>query len=234
MLILLAHISTPTPTFTQLYVGKQWKNIATMIGSRTIVQVRTHAQKYFQKMERHGGKPSGFMATSPTSKPKGTLTTRSKKSPKHTLRSTLTHDKNKGTSHHLTADNLYIHDKAFLMDEWRTAPSVSSLENSSTISPDNVLDFAYQGTSEGLYLDYPLPQSEGNNEEERAQQQQQSSQEEEEEDPLEWLMEGGLNHLPESTLVDPMATVHGSEDFPMLDHVPSMWLDGGLVLAKDE
>jgi SHAQKYF class myb-like DNA-binding protein len=32
--------------------GKQWKTIATMIGTRTVVQVRTHAQKYFQKQER--------------------------------------------------------------------------------------------------------------------------------------------------------------------------------------
>jgi SHAQKYF class myb-like DNA-binding protein len=32
--------------------GKQWKTIALMIGTRTVVQVRTHAQKYFQKMER--------------------------------------------------------------------------------------------------------------------------------------------------------------------------------------
>lgn len=32
--------------------GKQWKTIAGMIGTRTVVQVRTHAQKYFQKMER--------------------------------------------------------------------------------------------------------------------------------------------------------------------------------------
>ena len=32
--------------------GKQWKLIANMIGTRTVVQVRTHAQKYFQKMER--------------------------------------------------------------------------------------------------------------------------------------------------------------------------------------
>jgi len=32
--------------------GKQWKTIASMIGTRTVVQVRTHAQKYFQKMER--------------------------------------------------------------------------------------------------------------------------------------------------------------------------------------
>lgn len=32
--------------------GKQWKTIAGMIGTRSVVQVRTHAQKYFQKMER--------------------------------------------------------------------------------------------------------------------------------------------------------------------------------------
>lgn len=35
--------------------GKQWKTIAGMIGTRTVVQVRTHAQKYFQKMERSNG-----------------------------------------------------------------------------------------------------------------------------------------------------------------------------------
>lgn len=40
--------------------GKQWKMIAEMIGTRTVVQVRTHAQKYFQKMERkaNGGNRS--------------------------------------------------------------------------------------------------------------------------------------------------------------------------------
>ena len=36
--------------------GKQWKLIAAMIGTRTVVQVRTHAQKYFQKIERDGSK----------------------------------------------------------------------------------------------------------------------------------------------------------------------------------
>lgn len=36
--------------------GKQWKTIAQMIGTRTVVQVRTHAQKYFQKMERKQSK----------------------------------------------------------------------------------------------------------------------------------------------------------------------------------
>jgi SHAQKYF class myb-like DNA-binding protein len=33
--------------------GKQWKVIAGMIGTRTVVQVRTHAQKYFQRVDRH-------------------------------------------------------------------------------------------------------------------------------------------------------------------------------------
>jgi SHAQKYF class myb-like DNA-binding protein len=32
--------------------GKQWKVIAAMIGTRNVVQVRTHAQKYFQKLKR--------------------------------------------------------------------------------------------------------------------------------------------------------------------------------------
>jgi hypothetical protein len=45
--------------------GKQWKVIAGMIGTRTVVQVRTHAQKYFQKMERDGSNTSmSFSAAS--------------------------------------------------------------------------------------------------------------------------------------------------------------------------
>ena len=47
--------------------GKQWKTIATMIGTRTVVQVRTHAQKYFQKLER---KNKDAMAASIAEKPK--------------------------------------------------------------------------------------------------------------------------------------------------------------------
>jgi SHAQKYF class myb-like DNA-binding protein len=46
--------------------GKQWKTIATMIGTRSVVQVRTHAQKYFQKLDRKT-KP-----TAPAPKRKGT------------------------------------------------------------------------------------------------------------------------------------------------------------------
>jgi len=42
--------------------GKVWKSIATVVKTRSIVQVRTHAQKYFMKMNR-GDSPT------PTSKP---------------------------------------------------------------------------------------------------------------------------------------------------------------------
>lgn len=38
----------------QLY-NKQWKLIADMVKTRTVVQVRTHAQKYFLKMEKGTG-----------------------------------------------------------------------------------------------------------------------------------------------------------------------------------
>ena len=32
--------------------GKEWKKVSKMIPTRTIVQIRTHAQKYFQKLEK--------------------------------------------------------------------------------------------------------------------------------------------------------------------------------------
>jgi len=32
--------------------GKEWKKVSKMIPSRTVVQIRTHAQKYFQKLEK--------------------------------------------------------------------------------------------------------------------------------------------------------------------------------------
>jgi hypothetical protein len=34
--------------------NKQWKQIAELVKTRTVVQIRTHAQKYFQKLEKVG------------------------------------------------------------------------------------------------------------------------------------------------------------------------------------
>ena len=32
--------------------GKEWKKVAARVKTRTVVQTRTHAQKYFQKLQR--------------------------------------------------------------------------------------------------------------------------------------------------------------------------------------
>jgi len=32
--------------------GKEWKKIAALVKTRTVVQIRTHAQKYFQKLSK--------------------------------------------------------------------------------------------------------------------------------------------------------------------------------------
>src|SRR5438094_679149 len=36
--------------------GREWKKIAAMIPSRTVVQIRTHAQKFFQKQAKAEGR----------------------------------------------------------------------------------------------------------------------------------------------------------------------------------
>lgn len=44
--------------------GKGWKKIATLIQSRTVVQIRTHAQKYFQKLSKaHQLPPNSSVVT---------------------------------------------------------------------------------------------------------------------------------------------------------------------------
>jgi len=58
--------------------GKQWKLIASMIGTRTVVQVRTHAQKYFQKLERKNN-PVPAAAASVVPVPAPAMTTASKR-----------------------------------------------------------------------------------------------------------------------------------------------------------
>lgn len=45
--------------------GKGWKKIASLIKTRTVVQIRTHAQKYFQKVAKaklNGGGEHGETA----------------------------------------------------------------------------------------------------------------------------------------------------------------------------
>ena len=39
--------------------GKEWKVIAALVETRTVVQIRTHAQKYFQKLSKVRGAPWG-------------------------------------------------------------------------------------------------------------------------------------------------------------------------------
>ena len=38
---------------------KQWKLIADLVKTRTVVQIRTHAQKYFQKLNKKNGGKDG-------------------------------------------------------------------------------------------------------------------------------------------------------------------------------
>lgn len=44
--------------------GKEWKKIASMIDSRTVVQIRTHAQKYFQRIAKKRGMKNSDRASS--------------------------------------------------------------------------------------------------------------------------------------------------------------------------
>ena len=46
--------------------GKQWKKIAVMIKTRSVVQVRTHAQKYFQKLHKNEKKTEGGPGKTPS------------------------------------------------------------------------------------------------------------------------------------------------------------------------
>jgi SHAQKYF class myb-like DNA-binding protein len=43
--------------------GKEWKKVAAKVKTRTVVQTRTHAQKYFQKLSKvlEGEMPGGAL-----------------------------------------------------------------------------------------------------------------------------------------------------------------------------
>jgi SHAQKYF class myb-like DNA-binding protein len=185
--------------------GKQWKLIATMIGSRTVVQVRTHAQKYFQKMDRSSHKEDS------TARPSGTGTAENVSNSVTTKRKSLPTNlpsRKKGKTRKSAA--LVQRNSSVSMSNLPTsAPlelvsivshsSVSSVDNLSTISPVGIADLDMQGMdttwakdSNSLYLGA-------------------FDEDEIVEDPLEWLLGGvGMQHLPESSLV-PMFPEFGED-----------------------
>eukprot|EP00977_Amphora_coffeiformis_P017444 scaffold5684_cov169-Amphora_coffeaeformis.AAC.19 len=165
--------------------GKQWKTIATMIGTRTVVQVRTHAQKYFQKMERknrdvssasssQGGKKAGKRKSLPSAMP-------SRKKPKSPKKTTLS----RSASLSMSALNA----PPMLPNPLTSATSSMSIssENLSTDSPVGVIDMEPTVFNMGLNAAFKdeqllmeVPFSE---------------------DPLEWLLDGDIqSQLPESSI----------------------------------
>jgi SHAQKYF class myb-like DNA-binding protein len=161
--------------------GKQWKTIAGMIGTRTVVQVRTHAQKYFQKMDRKQKPTTPVPPVANVLSPKrkslpASLPSRKKAklsaSPKKPRISISLGAINSSPSH----------------AEMPNFSSVSSLENLSTVSPSGVNEFDMDSFHKGLdYGDFDAVGYSG-------------------EDPLEWLIdnESNIQHLPESSLSVPL------------------------------
>lgn len=58
-------------TGVRKYGPKHVKAIAALVGTRSVTQVRTHAQKYFMKLERHGKSLEGFGIEHEASEPVG-------------------------------------------------------------------------------------------------------------------------------------------------------------------
>lgn len=170
--------------------GKQWKTISTMIGTRTVVQVRTHAQKFFQKLERKN-KPkvpsvpilsqtsgkANKRKSLPTSLPSRKKVSKAPSPPKHMLRTA----------------SLSLVTTTSCSGDMPTFVSTSSLSsgNWSTESPVGVNEFDFVdslcGTDDPqLVLDESFAEAETDGAPS--------------DDPLDWLIDGGIGHLPESSL----------------------------------
>lgn len=190
--------------------GKQWKLIAGMIGTRTVVQVRTHAQKYFQRMERH--QQNGGASSDPTPKP--AASTKRKMSLPASLPSRVS-KKPKGTPSKKSpvprAASISLAPAASPTHEMSTYPSyisASSLSSDSgwsTFSPSAVTD-----THD--FFD-PFPQGNGLAVGEVTPEEQLYDFKDLGQDPLEWLVDAEPSFLPESSLpLFPDLSSNGGDD----------------------
>ncbi|KAL7574868.1 hypothetical protein ACA910_010702 [Epithemia clementina (nom. ined.)] len=171
--------------------GKQWKTISTMIGTRTVVQVRTHAQKFFQKMERKNKTKASSVPdlpqtqnraskrkSLPTSLPSRKKANKTLSPPKQTVSRT---------------SSLSLVNTISCSSDLPTYVSTGSLSSGtwSSESPVGVSEFdhadSFCGTSDPQLV---LEESTVELETDALPS----------EDPLDWLIDGGIGHLPESSL----------------------------------
>jgi SHAQKYF class myb-like DNA-binding protein len=193
--------------------GKQWKIIAGMIGTRTVVQVRTHAQKYFQRMERaQNGGSSSAAINKASSSPKrkmslpASLPSRGKKAKTSPAKKTLPR----------AASLSLVSNTASPTPELSTYPSYVSNSSSEgswgvTISPNGIAqDIIEQLNAYDGYYQQPAETTTFQQEADDAQQAASNSDDEDADafydfkglgqDPLEWLVEAEPSILPESSL----------------------------------
>lgn len=178
--------------------GKQWKTISNLIGTRTVVQVRTHAQKYFQKLERKNNKiktpPSETIPHQKPSKRKSMPASLPSRKKTRNVPAT-TNSVHRTPSLSLVS----VNDDQLQLDLLPIYMSTSSLStgNWSTSSPTGVNEIDLQCSvsedSQDMFADEVTlgAPTEGELLEDTA------------DDPLDWLIDRGIGHLPESSLEPP-------------------------------
>jgi len=182
--------------------GKQWKTISNMIGTRTVVQVRTHAQKYFQKLERKNKtKSSASVAVSishtKASKRKSlpaTLPSRKKAKSVASTRQTVSRTASLSlvnVDHGSTSEmqQAYVSTSSLSTGDWSTVSptGINEFEVLTASSTEDLKDDLYllEDNLVGTETTVPVPADSSAD------------------DPLDWLIDGGIGHLPESSLGQP-------------------------------
>mmetsp|Transcript_21290 Transcript_21290/g.58958 ORF Transcript_21290/g.58958 Transcript_21290/m.58958 type:complete len:327 (+) Transcript_21290:197-1177(+) len=179
--------------------GKQWKTISTMIGTRTVVQVRTHAQKYFQKLERKNkaaNKAVGSVSISHSKQSKRkslptSLPSRKKSKSVSPVKQTVP----RTASLSLVSIDHYQHPPSDMSAHVST--SSLSTGNWSTESPTGVHELDLQNSS---IEDSTKDEDNYLLEDAMAAAESAQAAVENADDPLDWLISGGMGHLPESSL----------------------------------